>query len=215
MSREGYGIIFVLFLFVILFGFIGIYNKNILMILFAVITLILFVFSIYFFREPTRITPQDPNVIVAPSDGVVIEISEVEEQEFIKGPATRISIFLSLMDVHVNYVPISGTVEFVKFERGKYFRANTDEASEENAHTKIGLETTFGKIVFKQSVGMVARRIVCHLRYGDEVTTGQKFGVIKFGSRLEVFLPSWAIIKTSVGDKLKGAETIIGVASEN
>ena len=215
MSREGYGIIFVLFLFVILFGFIGIFNNNILMRLLAVITLTLFIFTIYFFREPTRIPPKGPNVIVAPSDGVVLEIAKIEEHEFIQGPATRISIFLSLMDVHVNYVPISGTVEFVKYERGKYFRANTDEASEENAHTKIGLETAFGKIVFKQSVGMVARRIVCHLRYGDKVTTGQKFGVIKFGSRLEVFLPPWATIKTSVGDRLKGAETIIGVANEN
>ena len=215
ISREGYGIILVLFFFIILFTIIGIYNNNVLMYIFAAITFFLFGFTIYFFREPSRNVPTGKDIIVAPSDGLVLGIEEIEEPDFIQGSVTRISIFLSLFDVHVNYVPLSGTVELVKYEKGKFFRANTQSASKENAHSKIGLETAYGKIVFKQSVGMIARRIVCHLRYGDKVTTGQKFGFIKFGSRLEVFCPSWVVVKVNVGERLKGAETIIGVICEN
>jgi phosphatidylserine decarboxylase len=215
LSKEGYGIITVLFFFVGLFLSIGIVNNNILMYILAGFTFVLFSFTIYFFREPARQVPQGPNIIVAPSDGLVIGIHEIEESEFIQGTTIRISIFLSLFDVHVNYVPIAGTVDFVKYERGKFFRANTDNALKKNAHTKIGLTTAFGKIVFKQSVGMIARRIVCNLRYGNKVTTGQKFGFIKFGSRLDVYLPSWAQVQVNVGDRLKGSETQIGVAREN
>lgn len=214
ISREGFGIIIVLLVFVVLFGYLGFVGQNILMKVFSVITFLLLAFTIFFFRDPKRTPPREENVIVSPADGTVIEIKEVEEPDFIQGPAQRISIFLSLFNVHINYIPISGTVEFLQYKRGSYLRANLPEASEKNVHTKIGLETAFGKILFKQSVGMIARRIVCHLRYGNRVTTGQKFGIMKFGSRMEVYIPSWAKVTIHPGDKVTGAETIIGVVSE-
>lgn len=215
MSKEGFGIVFTLAFFSVFLGALGYFRNSPLLLILAGIAFLLFVFTIYFFRDPKRVPPTDPNVIVSPSDGTVIEIVECQEKEYIEGTVTRISIFLSLLNVHVNYVPYSGIVDFLKYERGKFFKADTEDAVEQNAHTLIGLQTEHGKLAFRQSVGFVARRIVCHLRYGNEVKTGQKFGIMKFGSRMDIYLPGWAKTKVKVGDKLTGAESIIGEVVEN
>lgn len=215
ISKEGFGIIFTLACFTALFGTLGYFQDNLLVLIFSGISCVLFIFTIFFFRDPKRTSPTDPNVIVSPSDGTVIEVEECEENEYIEGPVTRVSIFLSLFNVHVNYVPFSGVVDFLKYERGQFFRANTDAAYKKNVHTLIGLQTQHGTLVFRQSVGLVARRIVCHLRYGDKVKTGDKFGIMKFGSRMDVYLPAWARVTAKVGDKLTGAESIIGEVVEN
>lgn len=215
MSKEGFGIIFTLAFFVLFLMALGYYRENVPILILSGIAFVLFVFTIFFFRDPKRTPPTDLNVIVSPSDGIVIEVEDCEEKEYIEGPVTRVSIFLSLFNVHVNYVPFSGTVDFLKYERGNYFRANTDDAFKKNAHTLIGLKTQHGKLVFRQSVGLVARRIVCHLRYGDKVKIGDKFGIMKFGSRMDVYFPDWAEVTVKVGDKLTGAESIIGEVIEN
>jgi phosphatidylserine decarboxylase len=215
VSREGFGIIATLAFFAAFLGLLGYFRDNTLIIILAGITAVMFLFAIYFFRDPRRMPPVSSNVIVSPSDGTVIEVVECEEKEYIEGSVTRVSIFLSLFNVHVNYVPFSGTVDFLKYERGKFFRANTEDAFEKNAHTLIGLKTKHGKLVFRQSVGLVARRIVCHLRYGDNVKTGKKFGIMKFGSRMDVYFPAWATVTVKVGEKLIGAESIIGEVVES
>ena len=215
MSKEGFGIIFTLAFFSVFLVALGYFSNSPLILILAGVALLLFVFTIYFFRDPKRVPPTDPNVIVSPADGTVIEIIDCEEKDYIEDTVTRVSIFLSLLNVHVNYVPYSGTVDFLKYERGKYFKADTEDAIEQNAHTLIGLKTEHGKLVFRQSVGLIARRIVCHLRYDNKVKTGQKFGVMKFGSRMDVYLPAWATVTIKVGDKVTGAESIIGEIVEN
>ncbi len=214
MRKEGLGIIAVLLLFAAMFGFLYFQYDNILMAIFAVIALSLALFSIYFFRDPLRQPPNEKGFIVSPADGRVVEIVEIEEPVFIGEKTTRVALFLSLFNVHVNYVPIAGVVDYIKYSRGKYLRADRPEASEENVHTFIGLETEYGKLAFKQSVGMIARRIVCYLRLGDKVTTGQKFGLMKFGSRMEVYVPCWATVNVKIGDRLRAAESVIATINE-
>ncbi|NOY58062.1 MAG: phosphatidylserine decarboxylase family protein [Calditrichaeota bacterium] len=214
MRKEGFGIVGVLAFFAALFGYLYFQDDNILMAVFAGMTLFLAVFSIYFFRDPLRKPPSDTGVIVSPADGRVVEVAEIEEPIFMGEKTTRVAIFLSLFNVHVNYVPFAGVVDYIKYSRGKYLRADRPEASEENVHTFIGLKTEHGKLAFKQSVGIIARRIICYLRLGDEVTTGQKFGLMKFGSRMEVYVPSWATVNVKKGDRLRAAESVIATINE-
>ncbi|NIA28612.1 MAG: phosphatidylserine decarboxylase family protein [Actinobacteria bacterium] len=214
MRKEGFGIIAVLAFFAALFGYLYFQCDNILMAVFAGMTFILALFSIYFFRDPLRKPPSDTGVIVSPADGRVVEVVEIEEPIFMGEKTTRVAIFLSLFNVHVNYVPFAGIVDYIKYSKGKYLRADRPEASEENVHTFIGLKTEYGKLVFKQSVGIIARRIICYLHLGDEVTTGQKFGLMKFGSRMEVYVPSWATVNVKKGDRLRAAESVIATINE-
>ncbi len=214
MRKEGLGIIAVLMLFATMFVYLYFQYANILMAIFAVITFFLVMFSTYFFRDPLRLPPGKKGVIVSPADGRVVEIIDVEEPVFVGEKTKRIAIFLSLFNVHVNYVPIAGVVDYIKYSRGKYLRADRPEASEENVHTFIGLKTDYGKLAFKQSVGIIARRIICYLRLGDQVTTGQKFGLMKFGSRMEVYIPSWATVNVKIGDRLRAAESVIATINE-
>lgn len=214
MSKEGIGTIIGLFLFAVLLGYVGFRFRNTPMIVLFGINIALLVLSVYFFRDPERHPPDDPRAIVSPSDGKVIDVIEMTEPEFIEGKATRIAIFLSIFDVHVNYVPYEGVVEYLRYNRGKFHPAYSDKASQENEHTVIGLETEHGKLLFKQMAGIAARRVVCHLRMGDHVKTGQKFGIIKFGSRMEVFIPSWATVTVKRGDRLRAGESVIAMVNE-
>lgn len=173
------------------------------------VSIIFFGFTANFFRDPDRTTPAGDNLVVSPADGKVIAVKQVTENEFIKSQATQISIFMSPLDVHVNRVPISGTVSHYRYVPGKYFAAFNDKASEKNEQTVIGLGNHRGKVLFKQIAGFVARRIVCNLNVGDKVSMGTRFGMIKFGSRVDVFVPSMAISKVNVGDRAVAGETIL------
>jgi phosphatidylserine decarboxylase len=214
LSKEGFGIISGLLAFVIVTGILTLLSKNGIVTGLFLVSAILVCFVVYFFRDPIRKPPQDARAIVSPADGRVLEVTTVNEPNFIGGEATRVAIFLSVMDVHVNYVPFAGLVEHLKYNKGKFYRANVPAASSENENTFIGLRTAYGKLVFKQSSGILARRIVCHLKLGDKVATGQKFGIIKFGSRMEVYLPSWATVTTKMGDRLRAGESVIAMANE-
>ncbi len=172
-------------------------------------SLIFFGFSINFFRDPNRITPIGKGLVISPADGKVILIKRITENEFLHSDASQISIFMSPIDVHVNRIPISGVVKHFRYVKGKYFAAFEDKSSEKNEQTIIGLETSKGKVLFKQIAGFIARRIVCDLREGNVVKAGERFGMIKFGSRVDVFVPAEAQMKIKVGDVAAAGETVL------
>lgn len=166
-------------------------------------------FSTNFFRDPERIPPSGDNLVVSPADGKIILIKSVKESEYLNSEATQISIFMSPLNVHVNRNPISGVVKYLRYVKGEYFVAFEDKASEKNEQTAIGIENLKGKLLFKQIAGFVARRIVCTLKPGDSVKMGERFGMIKFGSRVDVFVPNTAVLKVKVGDVAVAGETVL------
>jgi phosphatidylserine decarboxylase len=209
MSREGIPTILGLLAFTVLVAGVGLVYSVVSLIILGSISFLFLLFAIYFFRDPKRVPPAQPNCVVSPADGVVIEVDTIKEDEFIEQNTKRIAIFLSLLDVHVNYTPYRGVVDFIRFQRGDNMRASLPAASRQNANILTGLETEYGKIAFKQSTGMIARRLVNHLRLGDNVEIGQKFGIIKFGSRMEIYLPMNALVNVNIGDRVRAAETVI------
>ena len=149
-------------------------------------------FTLYFFRDPERTPPPEAreNGLLAPADGRVVEIVEEDDALYLDGPATRVSIFLSPLDVHVNRVPARGVIEYEQYRPGDYLVAWHPKASEKNERSELGLRHPGGtKVLFKQIAGAVARRIEYHIGEGDSVTAGQRFGIVKFGSRMDVLVP--------------------------
>lgn len=173
--------------------------------------LLITVFIGYFFRDPDRITPMDEGAVVSPADGRVIIAQPVYENPFIEGKCIKISIFMSVFNVHVNRIPFEGRVVKISYFPGKFFSANLDKASKENEHNAVFIETEAGiKICIVQIAGLIARRIICRLKEGDIVSRGERFGIICFGSRLDVYLPADAKILVEPGKRVKAGETILG-----
>lgn len=179
----------------------------------VILSMLLLFFTFWFFRDPDRTLPteaaNDSSIIIAPADGEITEIVEEVEPHYLKTNSKRISIFLSPLDVHVNRIPVSGVVEFYHYNPGKFMIASRPKASELNEQSRIGLKTEHGNVLFKQIVGAVARRLVCTLEVGDTVRVGERFGMMKFGSRMDIALPTDATISVNVGDKVVACETII------
>lgn len=163
---------------------------------------VLSVFILWFFRNPEPDIPSDGALIVAPGQGKVILIEDVEEPDFIAGAATKISIFLSIFDVHVQRSPVSGTVGLKVYRPGAYAVAWADKASEDNEQSSLGIVTEHGKVLVKQIAGLVARRIITDPDEGDVVERGRRFGLIRFGSRVDLFLPPHWEVLCSVGDRV-------------
>lgn len=171
----------------------------------------LFVFVVAFFRDPKRVVPAEPGSIVSPADGRVIIAEKVFDSRFTGSETMKISIFMNLFSVHVNRVPASGRVLKVIYNPGRFFSANLDKASLENEQNAVVAETPDGKVfVFNQIAGLVARRIVCRLKDGMDITRGKRFGLIRFGSRLDVYLPLDSRITVRVGDKVSAGTSILG-----
>lgn len=211
MSKEG--LVFeipTLILALVLFAAFSL-TQNILSLAGALIFLILFTFLLFFFRDPERKAPEGENLILAPADGKVILIKPFDDLEFVGGGGTWVSVFMSLFDVHVNRVPISGVVKYVRYNPGKFFRAFKDKAALENEQTELGLENKHGKVVLRQIAGIIARRIVCRLKQEDSVKAGERFGMIRFGSRLDLFLPENVEVKVKLNHRVKAGESIIGI----
>jgi len=166
-------------------------------------------FSLYFFRDPERIPPTEENVVASPADGKVIIVRKVEGNTFIGEEAWQISIFMSPFDVHVNRIPIDGKVEYLNYIEGDYLVAYHDKADEKNERNEIGIISKFGKVFFTQVAGLVARRIICDLNVGDDVKIGNRFGMIKFGSRVDVIVSADWIPKVSEGEYVTAGETIL------
>ena len=176
--------------------------------------ILLAAFAMWFFRDPDRKIPEkaikDESYILAPADGKVVEIKKIHENKYLNADAIQISIFLSPLDVHVNRSPVTGKVEMYKYIPGDYLVAYHPKSSELNEHSLIGVETKYGKVLFKQIVGIVARRLVCELKEGDSIHSGEKFGMMKFGSRMDVIVDPKTEIFVKLNDKVVGGETIIG-----
>jgi phosphatidylserine decarboxylase len=165
-------------------------------------------FFLWFFRDPSREIPSGDNLIVSPGDGVVTEADWVETRS---GTKLRLSIFLSVFDVHVNRAPVAGTVKLVERRKGKFLNAMNRESAIQNEQTLIVIDAGGYEVSFKQIAGLLARRIVCNLRPGDKVERGQRMGLIKFGSRVDVLVPASAELRVSKGSRVKGGSTILAV----
>ena len=169
-------------------------------------------FAAWFFRNPARVIPQGPGLVVAPGDGTVIAIEEEFESRFLKDRSVRLTIFLNVFDVHVNRIPCEGVVEDIQYQRGAFLLASNPEATLKNEQNALFLRTAQGaKVLCVQVAGLIARRIVCWLSPGDRVMRGERFGLIRFGSRMDTYLPLGTELKVAVGQRVKGGETIVGV----
>jgi phosphatidylserine decarboxylase len=164
-------------------------------------------FVMWFFRDPARALPERGDVVVAPGEGHVIDIREVEEPSFLQTTARRISIFLSVFDVHVQRAPVSGTVEHRDYRPGKYAVAWLEKASEDNEQASLGISTPQGRVLVRQIAGLVARRIITDPVEGDRVQRGQRIGLIRFGSRVDLFMPLEWEVTCAVGDRARVGST--------
>jgi len=168
--------------------------------------LLLALFALWFFRDPERSIPQGAGLIVSPADGIVTEAEWVETT---LGSRLRVSIFLNVFDVHVNRVPVSGTVTVVDYREGAFLNAGRAVSAIENEQTMIVIKNAECEVAFKQIAGLIARRIICNLKVGDKVERGQRMGMIKFGSRCDVLIPAEADLKVSVGKRVTGGLTVL------
>ena len=163
----------------------------------------------YFFRDPERTGERGEQVVIAPADGKVVLIEDVDEPAFMGGRAHRISIFMNVFNVHVNRYPVSGVVRYVKYNPGKFLNAAAEKSSTENEQMSVGIETARGRILTRQIAGLIARRIVTYSTVGETVRQGDRMGLIRFGSRVDVFLPMSAAVKTKIGDLTVAGTTAI------
>ncbi len=176
----------------------------------AVLALVFTLFTAYFFRDPDRVIPTEPGLVVAPADGRVLSVEEVDETTFMGGRARRVTIFLNVFNVHVQRSPVSGVVRHYEYRPGKYLVAWEPKASELNEQASLGIETPEGPVLVRQIAGLVARRIVTRPREGDTLERGARYGLIRFGSRVDLFVPvSWEIA-VEPGDQVRAGSSVIG-----
>jgi len=213
IHKEGRRILFftllvVLVVNILLFNFNAAndtFNK-----IFAVISAIVFLLLLQFFRSPFRNLLLHEDLIIAPADGKVVVIEDVEEPEYFKDKRKQISIFMSPINVHITRNPVSGIVKYFRYHPGNYFVAWHPKSSTKNERTTVVVESTAGpEVLFRQIAGAMARRIVWYVKEGDEVSQGEEFGFIKFGSRVDIFVPLDTEMKVELGQKTKGGQTVI------
>jgi phosphatidylserine decarboxylase len=164
----------------------------------------------YFFRDPVRIGQRGDHIVISPADGKVVLITEVDEPTFIKGRATRISVFMNVFNVHVNRYPVTGVVEYVERKAGSFLNAASEKSSLENEQSSIGIATGSDRILVKQIAGLIARRIITDAHQGDHVHQGDRMGLIRFGSRVDVFLPVGSAVRVKPGDIAVAGVTVLG-----
>lgn len=178
--------------------------------LLALVSLVLFVLVVQFFRLPSRVLTTDESQVIAPADGTVVVIEETDEGEYFKARRRQISIFMSPLNVHVNLNPVSGIVRYFKYYPGKYLVAWHPKSSTENERTTVVIESASGvQVLMRQIAGAVARRIIWYVKEGQSVEQGQEMGFIKFGSRVDIYLPLDADVKVNIGDRTKGGVTVL------
>lgn len=163
----------------------------------------------YFFRDPERAGDRGDRFVIAPADGKVVMITEVDEPAFIHGRAQRISIFMNVFNVHVNRYPVSGTVKYVHYNPGKFMNAATETSSLENEQRSVGIESGRYRILVRQIAGLIARRIVTYSREGERVEQGERMGLIRFGSRVDVFVPTDARVRVTLGQTTTAGTTVV------
>ncbi|MCU0582131.1 MAG: phosphatidylserine decarboxylase family protein [Syntrophales bacterium] len=207
VAKEGWPFFFVLVIFTLLMFVFG----------WKVIGLISCIFTLFvlsFFRDPERTVPEGQNVVVSPADGKVVVIKNIYEPDYLREEVTQVSIFLSVFNVHVNRAPLGGVIETVKYNPGSFHLASVDKASLDNEQIGMVIRGGNRKILVKQIAGFIARRVICYAKPGDVIKKGDRYGLIRFGSRADIFLPKDAEIKVQLGDRVKGARDIIGLLKE-
>ncbi len=210
IAKEGYPIIGGTLVLVAAFA-MGAYLTastalEVLACLFAALTL----FHLYFFRDPVRPVPEGDKLIISPADGHVVKIEEVDEPLYFKGKVRKVSIFLSVFDVHVNRMPIAGEVDFVDYRPGKFLAAFADDASDHNEQSIIGVHSAHGRVLFKQIAGLIARRIIYYSKVGDRVKPGERMGLIRYGSRIDMFFPLEVEVKVKLKQRVRCGASVIG-----
>lgn len=211
LAPEGHKILVGLMVITFICGITGYaYEQNILKVLYYIFG-VFFVFCINFFRDPTRVTPKGDGLLIAPADGKVVLINEVDDETV--GKAKQVSIFLNVFNVHSNKIPIDGMVESVDHKKGKFKAAFDHSASDVNEQAIVILSRGKMKIKIKQIAGLIARRIHCYAQVGSSVKSGDRFGFIMFGSRTDLIVPSNSEVNVQVGDKVTGGKTVIGQLS--
>ncbi len=209
-AREGYLTIFIAVLFALLLSVGAHYLDHWFSYVIYTAAGLLVAFILFFFRDPDREITEGENLVISPADGKVVLIQDVEEDRYIEGPAKQISIFLSPLDVHVNRVPVSGKLEYLEYHPGQYLMAWDHRASELNERADFGVRHKSGaKIFFKQITGFMARRIVYHIKQGEEINAGERFGMMKFGSRMDILVPAGVEVNISEGDRAVAGKTIL------
>ncbi len=187
----------------------GSYTSYILLLVFC-FSFALTVFMAFFFRDPERKIPMGEGIFVSPADGKVILIKDVYERDYLKAETKEISVFMSPLNVHVNRSPCDGRVSIVKYSPGRFMAAYKDESSVKNENIVMVLDGKDSRVLVRQVAGFIARRAVCRVKAGDMLRRGQRYGIIKFGSRLDLYLPKDTKIMVNLGDKVKAGETVIG-----
>jgi phosphatidylserine decarboxylase len=204
VASAGYPFIFTSVFVTIVFALLGLTTLTL-------IGLASSLFICYFFRDPDRVVPNFKGAVISPADGKVISAGPVGSSRFYEGSCIKVSIFMSIFNVHVNRIPYEGHVKTVSYYPGKFFSANLDKASKDNEHNAVTLETEEGQTICTvQIAGLIARRIICKIQEGDIVARGQRFGLICFGSRLDVYLPPDTNLKVTVGDRVKAGTSVLG-----
>lgn len=181
--------------------------------LLALVMTVIALWVAYFFRDPERIGERGSHLVVAPADGKLIMITEVDEPAFIGGRATRLSIFMNVFNVHVNRYPVDGVVKYVHYNKGKFLNAAAEKSSLENEQSSVGVESGPNRILVRQIAGLIARRIVTYSRAGDQVKQGDRMGIIRFGSRVDVFIPTDAKLRVQLGALTTAGTTVLAELS--
>jgi phosphatidylserine decarboxylase len=175
----------------------------------AAVFAVLALFMVYFFRDPERMVPDEPDAVVSPADGRVLVAGEAEPASAPPGAWKQISIFLSPLDVHINRIPIGGRVARVEYTPGRFLAAYRPESARVNERNEVWIERDGGAVVCRQVVGVLARRLVCRVAPGATVRTGERYGLMKFGSRIDLYLPPRATLRVAVGDRVRSGETVV------
>jgi phosphatidylserine decarboxylase len=209
VAREG--LVFILLAALIAVGGIAVaagYGSWSLWLL-AMVLVVLALWVGYFFRDPERTGERGEQLVVSPADGRIVMITEVDEPAFMRGPALRISIFMNVFNVHVNRYPVDGVIEYVHYNKGKFLNAAKDKASLENEQMSVGIQSGGRRVLVRQIAGLIARRIVNYARVGDPCVQGERMGIIRFGSRVDVFLPTTARVRVAVGELSSAGTTLL------
>lgn len=212
-AREGYPFIALGALLAIAAVAFAASRGSVLSWLAALLFVILAVWVAYFFRDPERTGERGDSLVVSPADGRIVMITEVDEPAFLKGRALRVSVFMNVFNVHVNRYPVGGTVRYVQYNAGRFFNAAADKASLENEQSSVGIESGRAQVLVRQIAGLVARRIVTYSKVGDAVTQGDRMGLIRFGSRMDVFVPVGSTVKVAIGQNVEAGVTVLAELS--
>ena len=208
-AREGYPFIGIATVLAIIAFAFALSRRSWSLWLLAIIVTLLALWVAYFFRDPERTGERAANIVVAPADGKLIMITEVDEPAFVGGRAQRLSIFMNVFNVHVNRYPVDGVVKYVHYNKGKFLNAAAEKSSLENEQSSVGVESGPNRILVRQIAGLIARRIVTYGRVGQTVKQGERMGMIRFGSRVDIFIPTDAKLQVPLGTLTTAGTTVL------